>query len=299
MKKIITFLSLIIVLSLSLTACSSSDKKSDSKSKSKSDSESTKTTKKSSGSDKTNAILQASAASNKQKSVEIEGTITIESNGSTGVMKISGKQNFENNDSMFTLDATALFGALGGGAAVPSEPILIETRTTGGYIYTKSPSLFGVEGKWTKAKASNPAANASQDPSQFLQFIKGASNDYKSSGTEEVDGVSTTKYSVTLDPELFKQQSKAAAGEEDSKAIIDSMSKSFTKPIPAVIWIDKDSLVRKFEMTFTLDSSAFLGGVSGGAATGSGSTLTMKTSLSMKNYGVKFTVDVPAGATES
>lgn len=280
---------------MSLAACSSDDKKSDSKSGSES-TKPTKTTKKSSSTnDSDNLILKASSTSNKQKSVEIDGTITLEGEGTSGTMTIKGKQNFVNNDSLFTVDVTALFGALGGGAAEPSEPIIVETRTTGGFIYTKSPSLFGVEGKWTKAKASNPAANASQDPSQFLQFIKGASSDYKSEGKEDVEGVSTTKYSVTLDPELFKKQSKAAAGDEDAQAIIDSMQKSFTKPIQANIWIDKDSLIRKYEMTFTLDSSAFLGATGGKA----GTTLTMKTSLLMKNYGAKFTVDVPADATES
>lgn len=292
MKKIITLLSLIIVLSLGLSACSSDDKKSDSKS----GSESTKTTKKSSGSsDSDNPILKASTASNKQKSVETEGTVTIQDDGTSASMKVNGKQNFENNDSVYNVDVTELLGTFGGGGAEPSEPILIETRTTGGYIYTKSPSLFGVEGKWTKSKASNPAANASQNPSQFLQFIKGASSDFKSEGKEDVDGVSTTKYSVTLDPELFKKQAVESAGKEDAQAIIDSMEKSFTEPIKSLIWIDKDSLVRKFDMTFTLDSSAFLGTATGG----DGAKLTMKTSLLMKNYGVKFTVEVPKDVTES
>ncbi len=295
MKKYLSLLSLALVMSLSLVACSSDDKKD---SGSKSDSENTKTTKKSEAkSDKKsdNPIVGAALASEGESSVEIDGTLTFSGDALNGTFLINGKQSFENKESVFTVDMGALLASLGGGGVEAPTSYIIEVRTKGGYVYTKTPSLFGGEEKWIKTTATDSAANASQDPAQYLQFMKGASSDFSKVGTEEIDGVETDKYDVTLDPELFKKQAIDAAGEEGAKEVTDSINKTFTKPVKASIWIDKKNLVRKTEMNIEIDGGTLLGSAdpTGSAAS---AIISMQVVMNFKNYGVDVNVEVPAGA---
>ena len=243
MKKYLSAVILLLVITLSLFACSS-DKKSTSKSKSSSSR--TETTKKDSTISR-NLLVKSAENTQKQKSVEIKGTISLNGDGTglpvNGDLLISGVQSFEKNESQISIDMTSLFGSLGGGGVESTDPIIIETRTVDGFTYTKTPSILGSASSWKKAKAVSASGNSTQDPSQFLEYFKGAKDDYKTIGKEDIDGVSTTQYQVTLSPENLKKQAKASGGDLSDDSI-EAIEKTFTKDIVANVWIDKNSLIK-------------------------------------------------------
>lgn len=289
MKKYLSAIALALVLTLSFTACSKDeDKKSDSKGKND-----TETTMKKSASPKGNLLAKSAAKTQEQDSVELKGTFTFSGDASgvalDGDYLIEGLQSFKTGDSVMKIDMTALLGALGGGAVESDQTFIIETRTTGGYTYTKTPSIFGSAETWSKTKAAS--ANATQDPSQFLEYFKGATDDFETIGTEDIDGVSTTQYKATLSADKYKEQIKAAS-EDITDVEINAITSVFSSPIVANLWVDEDGLIRKFEMTISIDGNSLLG--STGTDTGSSSgTLTMKAVIFYSNYGVDVNVELP------
>ena len=107
MKKYLSAVILLLVITLSLFACSS-DKKSTSKSKSSSSR--TETTKKDSTISR-NLLVKSAENTQKQKSVEIKGTISLNGEGTglpvNGDLLISGVQSFEKNESQISIDMTS------------------------------------------------------------------------------------------------------------------------------------------------------------------------------------------------
>lgn len=85
------------------------------------------------------------------------------------------------------------------------------------------------------------------DPTQALDYLRGASDDVKKVGTEDVRGVETTHYRATLD------LSKAAAqlSGEQRKAIDGAISTLRTKTIPTDVWIDADGRARRLTYSTT------------------------------------------------
>ena len=290
MKKYLSILAFALVLALSVTACSSSDKKADSR-KEKKSTENTKNTKKSKG-DGGNILAKSAANTQKQDSVEIEGVLTLSGNFSgapiNGDLTFNGKQSFKTGQSEITMDMTPLFASLGGGGVAPQGSFIIETRTVDGYTYTKAPSFAGSQDTWVKAKLE-PTTSATQDPTDYLNYIKGASDDFKTVGKEEIKGVSTTHYEVTLDPEKFKEQIAQSSSDVD-KEELKAIEGIFSKPIIANVWVGKDGLVRKLDMTIDVDAGSLLGASGVGSTSGS---LSMKVSILFSNYGDDVKVVAP------
>jgi hypothetical protein len=112
-----------------------------------------------------------------------------------------------------------------------------------------------------------------QDPTQALQMLQSV-GDVKATGTEQVDGADTTKYSGALDPQKLAQ--KFSAG---------GMAKIFkqmgTTTIPVTVWIDGDGYVRKLEERLSAQ------------VPGSG-TMDLKIAAQMSDFGTSVSVTAPS-----
>ncbi len=98
-------------------------------------------------------------------------------------------------------------------------------------------------------------AQTGQDPSQSLQLLKALGGDVDKVAREDVRGVGTTHYKVTVD--LRKYPSTVPAGSRAAaKATIDkTIELTGMRTVPVDVWIDRDNLVRRFQqrLTFELD----------------------------------------------
>ena len=85
------------------------------------------------------------------------------------------------------------------------------------------------------------------DPTQALQFLKGAADDVTKVGEEQVRGADTTHYRATLD------LGRAAEQAGNDKAAVDRLIKQLgSRTVPADLWIDEEGRLRKmrYEVAF-------------------------------------------------
>jgi hypothetical protein len=79
------------------------------------------------------------------------------------------------------------------------------------------------------------------DPSQTLEYLRGASDDFREVGAETVRGVATTHYRGTVDLEKVAAQAPAGAAETYRRAI----EASGRSTLPMDVWIDGEGLLRR------------------------------------------------------
>jgi len=112
-----------------------------------------------------------------------------------------------------------------------------------------------------------------QDPSQALQALEAIAN-VKEVGTAQVDGVDTTEYSGTLDPQKVAALLPKTAG----------LGKVFKQlgatPIPVSAWIDGDGYIRKFEESFSMNAP-------------NAGRMDMKLAATFSDFGTPVTVTIP------
>ncbi len=162
-----------------------------------------------------------------------------------GVVDLSQKQG------MLRLDLGALAGSLGTSS--------VETFLSSEGIFVKLPaSVLPGNRPWLKLNLAVVASQAgvdvgslgqlqSADPSQALQFLKGAVDDMSEVGEEQVRGTGTTHYRGTLD--LQRAQNEVSS--EARPAVSQAIASLGTSRIPADVWIDDDGRMRK--MRFEVD----------------------------------------------
>lgn len=149
-----------------------------------------------------------------------------------------------------TMEGQARFGDDGvemkasstGGQAM--ELILIDKS-----MYLKSPDL-GTGDKWLKVDLSDPNSlfgmiGKATDPEVMFKAME-APKKLELIGTEEVDGVETNHYRITMDP------TKYLAAMEFPAAMADMMPKELVTEM----WVDGDDLPRKFSQTLDVPSAA-------------------------------------------
>lgn len=115
---------------------------------------------------------------------------------------------------------------------------------------------------------SSLGAPGFQDPSQFLQYLRGAAGGVTKVGTDTVAGVSTTHYRATIDlsKAIDRLPAKSRATARNLLAMVHA-----TK-LPADVWIDSNNLVRR--MAFSMNM-----------AVAGGQSLSMHMQLTIPQYG--------------
>lgn len=88
------------------------------------------------------------------------------------------------------------------------------------------------------------------DPSQALQYLRAASEDVEEVGKEEVRGVETTHYRMTID--LRKVVERAPEDQrEQLRATIDQLIEaSGIETMPTEVWIDEEGLARRIKLAY-------------------------------------------------
>jgi hypothetical protein len=83
------------------------------------------------------------------------------------------------------------------------------------------------------------------DPTQSLQYLRGAS-DVKKKGSEEVRGVDTTHYEMTVDLRRVADKAPQQLRARLRNATAQIIRVTGQRKVPVEIWVDDQSLVRRF-----------------------------------------------------
>jgi hypothetical protein len=220
-------------------------------------------------------VSSAGAKTSEAESARISFTATF-TGATSGSMKGDGV--FAKRRGRMTMDLSGLAGSPAGEAEIIFDKLV---------YYMKLPASSGAPlppGKeWfkldlaklgeTKGLDLEQLTQLNQsDPSQALDFLRGASDDFHEVGTEQVRGEDTTHFSGTIDLEKVAADAPPDVAEQYRK--IAELSPS--KKVPMDVWVGDDGLVRRLSFTQTLPG---------------GSTMTMDEELF--DYGTNADVSAP------
>lgn len=171
------------------------------------------------------------------------------------------------------------------GAGLP-EAIEIDMIVEDRYAYMRMPAELGMGEGWFRMDMSsmpgvgaNGANQFSQDPSQYLDFLRGASEgEIEEVGTEDIDGVSTTHYKAELSFDKILEQAPDQEAVEELEAQLDSLG-SDLESVPCEVWIDEDGLPRRMKMSMEFDVGSQDGD--------------MEISMDFSDYGIDVDVEAP------
>jgi hypothetical protein len=88
------------------------------------------------------------------------------------------------------------------------------------------------------------------DPSQELQYLRAASEDVEELGKEEVRGVETTHYRMTIDLRKVVDQAPEEQREQLRAQIDQIVEQSGIQMVPTEVWIDDEGLARRMQLTY-------------------------------------------------
>jgi hypothetical protein len=150
----------------------------------------------------------------------------------------------------------------------------MELILLGKTMYLKSPEL-GAGDKWIKIDLSDPNSiygmiGKATDPEVMFKAMESPKK-LELVGTEDVDGVSTNHYRVTMDPAKYLDAMQFPA----------AMADMLPEELVTEMWIDADNLPRKFTQTIEVP------GVSGGAPT------TTTTEGTYSDFGTDVEIEAP------
>jgi hypothetical protein len=170
--------------------------------------------------------------------------------------EISGEADVDHENQR--IDMTMDLGMLGG-----TMRLVIDE----GVIYMRSPMFPNVDTEWVSMDPAkvDPAIAArfgggfgagTTDPSAFLGLYAGVF-DVEESGTQELDGVPTTRYAGSIDlgtvldrlPDVAGEDLDGAAREQLEMALQQFRSLGIEEKIPFEIWIDDEGLPRRQRIT--------------------------------------------------
>lgn len=221
----------------------------------------------------------AAAAENATDAGSSAVTMTMSINAGGQEMSIDAEGAFDFDDQIGEMTMTME------GAGLP-EALEIDMIVEDQYAYMKMPAELGMGEGWFRMDMSsmpgvgaNGANQFSQDPSQYLDFLHGASDgEIEEVGTDDVDGVSTTHYKAELSFDKILEQAPDQEAAEELEAQLDSLGGDFDS-IPSEVWIDEDGLPRRMTISMEFDA----GGQDGD----------MDISMDFFDYGIDVDVEPP------
>jgi LppX/LprAFG-like lipoprotein len=237
-------------------------------------------------------VSQAVSKTTKADSAKFQMQVT-ETMGPIGPITVnaSGTSDQSSHSANMTMDLSSIAQLIGKGAGNPDDwkgDVIVDGSNPKAVVeYMRLPAfakLVPGAKPWVKLNLNEVAKSNSfdfsqllqtagiQDPTQALQMIQSV-GDVQKVGTEQLDGVDTTKYSGTIDP----QKLAAKFGNGRLGQVFQAMG---TKAIPITVWVDGDGYVRKLEESLTAQ------------VPGTG-TMDMKIGLQMSDFGAKVDVTPP------
>jgi hypothetical protein len=236
-------------------------------------------------------VADAATKTTKADSAKIHMAMT-ETLGPIGPLTITadGVSDTATHSAQMSMDLSSIAQLAGKGAGDPSQwkgDVIVDGSNGGLVEYMRLPALskFMPGAKpWLKldlAKLGKKQgidfsqllqAAGNGDPTQALQMIQSVGNVQKV-GTEQVDGVDTTKYAGTIDPQKLGAKF-AAAG------VGKLMKELGTTPIPVSVWVDGSGYVRKVEESMSMQVP-------------NSGTLDLKMSFELSDFGTPVNVTPP------
>jgi hypothetical protein len=238
-------------------------------------------------------VSQATAKTTKATSARVHMTIT-ETVGPIGPLEIGvdGVVDNAKHSGDLTIDMSSIAqlagGATGNANAWKGEVVLDGSDLSHVVEYMRLPvfsKLLPSAKPWLKIDLNELGklkgidlgqllqSAGTQDPSQALQALQAIGN-VKEVGTAQVDGVDTTEYSGTLDPQKVAALLPKTAG----------LGKVFKQlgatPIPVSAWIDGDGYIRKFEESFSTTAP-------------NAGRMDMKLSATFSDFGTPASITIP------
>jgi hypothetical protein len=245
------------------------------------------------------AVLLAAARTTDAGSARMAMTIAMtipDVPGLDGPVRLGaeGAFDFAGRRGTMKLDYSGLLAALGAQADQARGLMPDEMRIDGTTVYMRMPGIAALRsGKsWVRFDAAELAAQQGldqslfgsqlgrNDPSQFLEYLKGASDRVQEIGRDEVRGVPATHYHAVID------MTKAPAGLTDAQrahyeqAIAELAERSGLTELPTDVWIDDEGLLRRIVMNVSL------------SAPGAGSASMLMT-MDLFDFGVEIVVEAP------
>lgn len=207
------------------------------------------------------AVALAAAKTTEQGSYRADMEITLEGAAPAPVtMTAAGIFDTEARLARMTLDMSGL--GTGTGIVEIGE---IEMVMDGPVMYMRMPFLQQLSPglkPWIKFDLQELGAQqgldfeqftqlgSQSDPSQALAYLRAASKDIEEVGTEQVRGVETTRYRMTV--ELARVAAAAPAEQREAlRAQLEQLrERTGIDEVPTEVWIDEDGLVRRQMLTY-------------------------------------------------
>ncbi len=164
---------------------------------------------------------------------------------------------------------------LGGIELTPCTMVLDGTSV---YLNVEADETFE-ELPWVRADAATVSGTqlssfGAADPTGPLEFLKGAGGEATEQGTEEIGGVTTTRYRTTITS--LRLQEQADADRRDQ--LLDQLRQLGRDVVPVDAWIDDEGLLRRMRIEVE--------------RTGEVLTRTVMT-MELENFGEPVDIDVP------
>jgi hypothetical protein len=119
------------------------------------------------------------------------------------------------------------------------------------------------------------------DPSQMVDWLRTASGDVTTVGTEQIDGVDTTHYRATVDLSKYPDLVPADQREAVRKALDQVTKTAHLSSFPVHVWVGEDGLVRQVRAVMT--------------ETIQGKTMNVMTTERFYDFGAPVDIRLPSG----
>lgn len=142
-----------------------------------------------------------------------------------------GSLDFDTGGLRMTITNQAATSLPGGGE--------VELLVDGETLYIRSPDTGG---QWLSLPAADQDIDDELDPTGLLDDLTEAAVSAEEVGTEEIRGVETTRYEVTVD---LEQQLEAATEPEEQEQLQRRIDTLGNPLVPTSLWIDADGRLRR------------------------------------------------------
>jgi len=195
-----------------------------------------------------NAIVQAGQTTSAETSarVSFKATFTGDTSGT-----MTGQGVFSRRQGHLTMDLGGLTSLGTGQAEIVFDKLVYYMKLPAGAGASLPPGKewfkldFAKLGKQQGLDLSQLMQLNQSDPSQALDFLQGASDDFEEVGQEQVRGGQTTHYKGTIDLQKVAEEAPADVQEQYRKL----SELSGNQKVPMDVWIGDDGLVRKIAFT--------------------------------------------------
>lgn len=220
------------------------------------------TTTTSGGSEGDLALLQeAMATSAEAGPSRIEGAMSLTlAEGETAEMPMTMLTDPESGDSAMTMDMAAMAAA--SGEEIPAEMAemmgTMEVRQIGDTVYLRFPfftAFLGAETEWVSMPAEEgtdvtddmTSGATPNDPNTFLESFSETEGTVEELGSEEIRGIATTHYRMTVSEDWQEHLSEEELAELGEQGPLPDAS------FPIDLWVGDDDLVHRMSLEFSGD----------------------------------------------